>query len=301
MQTIIFILAVVITLAALSFAAFKGKRKNKPVMKDPICDIADEFEDEDEFDGYEQIKLEFEERCFDYKTESLDTDSNTDSATDSHYDVSASGITGKGEDVQLHKKLNDKCAISIIDGYYGFHGVAALADFLTRESSNVSEHKITANHLLRWAISYVKFFVDEKRPKIALILELFVEAENGDGRTFSRKMGVLEEIKKTHKQAAVYCTMRSDLIASSFSYPDETNCEVINLAIEALLPYASGYTIVRDGDGFRWKLTNINKHIAAKARQRDWQRRTLSALQNLDNSIERLIHTMGPQSKRELR
>jgi len=104
-------------------------------MKDPICDIADELEDEDEFDGYEQMKLELEERCFGYETESPDTDFKTDSTMGSHHDVSASGIECIGEDRKeaLHPRLcgsNSRIKATIAPAnphsgvrFFGIHGM----------------------------------------------------------------------------------------------------------------------------------------------------------------------------------
>jgi len=74
------------------------------------------------------------------------------------------------------------------------------------------------------------------------------------------------------------------LLTSTICYSEESG-NIINLAITVLLPYVSGYTLCHKNNSFEWVLTNISKNIMANARQRDWHRRTLAALENIENFL----------------
>ena len=285
MQTIIQILAALVLLAL--FGLFVSIIKNfwqKPTTIDPMDEIEEEYEDEEENDYTEDSLLcedEDDSLVFDYA--SVD-EHELDFDLDVEFDEN-------GNVVLPHEpKQQGVCAISQVDGYYDQHGVIDLADFLINSSSTISKHKNSAKYLLRWAITYVRFFSNEKIQNEESLLQLLLEIEENGVTSIDVKMDVIEKIRKPLEQCAIFSNMRSDLTSFSIALPffEDSSSTATNLAIETLLPYVSGYTIERHDSGFIWKLTNYNKNIASKARQRDWQRRAVSSLLNIEEMLENM-------------
>jgi len=90
--------------------------------------------------------------------------------------------------------------------------------------------------------------------------------------------------------------MTTDLSYSSVLDSEDSDT-IINLAISVLLPYVSGYTLSLEGLSYNWKLTNANKYIAAKARQRDWQRQMLINLDCIEDTLEKMLQQNIPTRK----
>lgn len=176
------------------------------------------------------------------------------------------------------------CVIGQIESYYGSHGVFDLACFLVQEGAYFNPHKFEAEYLLRWAISYVRYFGDEDERNLKSLFGLLLEADECGYLILKKLMEIAEADGLTPEQESVFSGMKDDLLTSTICYSEESG-NIINLAITVLLPYVSGYTLCHKNNSFEWVLTNISKNIMANARQRDWHRRTLAALENIENFL----------------
>jgi len=279
MQTIIQILAALVLLAFLGLLISLIRNFwQKPITIDPLDELEEKYEDDNTEDSA-LCEDGDDLLVFDYTSED-EVDFNLDIDFDEDGNIF----------LPHEPKQQDVCAVSQVDGYYNQYGVIDLADFLINSSSSISKYKNSAKYLLRWVIAYARFFSGEAILNEELLLKLLMGIEENGITSASAKMDVLEEIKKSSEQCAMLENMRSDLSSFVCFMPlyEDNHDIAINLAIEALLPYVSGYTIERHDLGFAWKLTNHNKNIASKARQRDWQRQAVAALHNIEETLENM-------------
>ena len=279
MQTILTVIVLMALIGFLILSFIKYRFLTLPKTDDILDECEADYEDDED---------EYEDKTLDI--------TNHDDYLDSDYEpfslpyLPLDDDSGEINDIQPNHEQANACAVSQIEGYYETQGIADMAHFLVYECSSFSKHKYSANRLLRLVISYVRYISNETRHNLELIMDLLQEAEKDGSQVLAVKLDFLQKIKMSHEQNKIFDEMQRDFSEAFLSglYSEANNDAAVNLAIESLLPYASGYTLIRKGTGFAWKLTNINKNIVATARQREWQRQMLITLERIEDSIDNI-------------
>jgi len=280
MQILILIVAAV-GVAALSYflfylgSFFKSLIKmNEPVTcEDEEEEIEDDFEYEDD-DEADSLNLEEDEG---------DTDTLDDYETFETDDADTTDVMAKRE------KLQNGCVISQIEDYYGYGGAYGLAQFLISNSTADGSNKFYASCLLQCAIAYVRFFQTENTQDMEALINLLTDVEKCGAEWFQTEMGYFSEREKSSELQEIYAYMLDGFNYSSIA-DSENSDKIIELAISVLLPYVSGYMVIGKGHKYNWKLTNENKNIVAKARQREWQRQMLINLNCIEETLREMQH-----------
>ena len=261
-------------ISALSYCLFHlgNFYRNQTKANEPVeCGDAEEIEEE--LDNNNDIVDEYEEETLDDDYKIIEDDEeNTDTV------------------MTKRKGLRRNCVISQMEEYYDSY---ELAEFLVNSGAGFSPYKFKASCLLQCAIIYVRFFQDRDAQDFESLIEVLLEAKKYGVRRLQREIKCFGELEKTPEMQEIYEEMVSDFNYSSVA-DSENSEDIIELAISVLLPYVSGYTIVREGFKYSWKLTNTNKNIAAKAKQREWLRQMLLNLNCIEESIGQMQHQNMP-------
>jgi len=261
---ILTLLVVAVGITALSYFLFHLAnffKSHTEVNKPAKCEEEEEIEEEME-----------------YEDDTLDED----------YEITEADKADTCAMLTKRKGRRRNCVISQMSGYYDSYG---LAEFLVDSGAGFSPYRFKASCLLQCTIIYVRFFQDRDAQDVKSLIEVLLEAKKYGVGLLQWEIKSFGEREKTPEMQEIYEEMVSDFNYSSVA-DSENSEDIIELAISVLLPYVSGYTIVREGYKYSWKLTNTNKNIVATAKQRDWLRQMLLNL----NCIEETLGQMQQQN-----